>query len=227
MTTTKKKRPRADKPSVFSRFALFWGLPALALRHLERTSRVEEFPRGHQFFLPGDSGYALFLLEKGAVRTYRTAGRKKLIIADLESPGVFGEMGCVGERVYHCTAEAIDPSRIRIISRVDMEFLLAKYPAVARRLLDLVGQRFFHLLVDLESTSSRHLISRIAGLLLRRAEGDTVRDLTHKEIAEHLHVYRESVTEALGELRKAGIVSIDRKQIRILDGARLQRASRE
>jgi DNA-binding transcriptional regulator LsrR (DeoR family) len=62
---------------------------------------------------------------------------------------------------------------------------------------------------------------------LQRADADLVRDLTHKELAQRLHVYRESATAALGELRKAGIIEIRRKQIRTLDRARLERAARE
>jgi len=57
--------------------------------------------------------------------------------------------------------------------------------------------------------------------------GDLVRNLTHKELAQHLRVYRESATAALGDLKKAGIIEIGRKQIRILDHARLKRAARE
>jgi DNA-binding transcriptional regulator LsrR (DeoR family) len=64
-------------------------------------------------------------------------------------------------------------------------------------------------------------------LLLQKAEGDCVQGITHKEIAEHLRVYRESVIAALGELRKAGIIAVERKQIRILHRARLERAARE
>ncbi len=81
--------------------------------------------------------------------------------------------------------------------------------------------------MDLEGTSFRGLIARTAGLLLERADGDSLRDIRHKEIAEILHVYRESATEALGELRKAGIIAVSRKQIRIIDRGRLERASRE
>ena len=58
---------------------------------------------------------------------------------------------------------------------------------------------------------------RIAGLLLERAREDSVEDLTHQEIAQHLRVYRESVTAALGELRKAGIMGTGRKRIPILN----------
>jgi CRP-like cAMP-binding protein len=51
--------------------------------------------------------------------------------------------------------------------------------------------------------------------------------MTHKELAQHLRVYRESATTALGELKKAGIIAVERKQIRILSRARLERAARE
>ena len=98
---------------------------------------------------------------------------------------------------------------------------------VTRRLLDLVSERFVSVLMDLDATSFRQLIPRLAGLLLERAAGDMVRNLTHKELAQHLHVYRESLTAALGELKKAGIIEIGRKRIRILDRARLERAARE
>ena len=179
------------------------------------------------FFRTAESGKALFFLEKGAVQTFRTSGAKKLIIAELKPPAVFGEMGCVGECLYHCCAQATEPSRVRTILRSDLDALLEKHPTVTRHLLDLVSRRFVHVLLDLDATSFRQLIPRLAGLLLERADGDLVHNMTHKEIAQHLRVYRESATAALGELKKAGIIEVKRKQIRILHSARLERAARE
>lgn len=225
IVTRKTSTVRSRAP--LSAVRLFKGLPASALRRLETMSEVLDVKGGDVFFRPGEFGQALFVLEKGSVQTFRTLGTKKLVIAELTPWEVFGEMACVGECLYHCTAQALQPSRVRRVSRNQVEVFLRKYPAFARSLLDLVGQRFFNVLVDLESTSFRSLIPRVASLLLKKAKGDNVGDLTHKEIAEHLRVYRESATEALGELRKAGIISIGRKQIRIIDRARLERASRE
>lgn len=54
-----------------------------------------------------------------------------------------------------------------------------------------------------------------------------MRGLTHKDLAGELGIHRESVTAALGELQKAGIIAVERKKIRILQHARLERASRE
>lgn len=201
--------------------------PSNFLREIEVRGKVAEFEKGHIFFNTGQNGHGLFLLEKGAVQTFRTSGAKKLIIAELKAPAVFGEMGCVGRCLYHCSAEAMEPSRVHMISRADLDELLAKYPVVSRWLLDLVSERFVNVLMDLDATSFRQLIPRLAGLLLRMADGDVVRNVTHKKLAQHLHVYRESATGALGELKRAGIIEIGRKQIRILHRGRLERAARE
>jgi CRP/FNR family transcriptional regulator len=206
---------------------LFRGLPHECLDALEAGSEVRDVPAGRLIFRTGDTGQRLFVLEKGAVHTYRMSGRNKLIIAELTAPAIFGEMALVGQSLCHCSAETTAPARVRVIERGELESLLDRYPVITRRLLELVSERFVRVLLDLESTSFRQLVPRIASLLLDRAQDEVVESLTHKEIAERLRVYRESVTSALGELRRAGIIAVDRKRIRILNRSRLERASRE
>ena len=225
--TSAKQTSKRRGVSAFASVGLFKDLPRSVVRELDEASRVEDVPAGHILFNPGETGYGLFVLERGAVQLFRTLGTKKLVILDMKPPGVFGEMGCVGTCQYHCTAQAQQPSRVRTIKRDELETILKNFPEVARRLLDLVSQRFFRVLMDLEATSFRGLIARTAQLLLERADGDRVQNMTHKKIAEQLHVYRESATEVLGELRKAGIIAVGRRQIRILHRGRLERASRE
>ena len=206
---------------------LFKGLPITCLQALEQHSEVHEYGSGHVFFRTGETGQRLFLLEKGKVQTFRAFGKQKLIIGELKPPAIFGEMAFVGQCMYHCSAQTTEDSSIRTIGRAELDSLLEQYPIVTRRLLELVSERFVRVLRDLEATSFRHLLPRIAGLILERASGDCVENLTHKEIAGQLRVYRESVTAAIGELRKAGIIAVDRKRIRVLDRVRLERASRE
>ena len=211
----------------FSATDLFRGVPPACLRLIQERSELREYGTGDMVFRHGEKGEALFFLEKGHIQTFRTTGKRKLIIADLKPPAVFGEMACAGQHMYHCWAQATESSRIRYLSSANMEIVLRKYPEITRRLLDLVSQRFLQVLVNLEETSFRPLVPRIAKLLLEYAEDDGVHGFTHKEIATRLRVYRESATSALGELRKAGIIAIERKRIRITDRARLERASRE
>jgi CRP-like cAMP-binding protein len=96
---------------------MFKGLPSDFLRQIEERSEVHDVQKGHVFFNAGEDGQGLFLLENGAVQTFRTSGARKLIIADLKAPAIFGEMGCVGQCSYHCSSQAVEPSRVRILSR--------------------------------------------------------------------------------------------------------------
>ncbi|HYK38639.1 MAG TPA: Crp/Fnr family transcriptional regulator [Candidatus Eremiobacteraceae bacterium] len=206
---------------------LFRDLPIKTIEKLVQGTGAENLRAGHIFFKTGDPGKSLYVLETGHVQTFRNVGDRKLIIADLEAPAVFGEMGCVGKRMYHCVAEATKPSVVRAIPSAEVDALAKEFPSLTQKLLDLVSLRFVSTLLELEASSFRHLTPRLAKLLLEKAEGDCVKDFTHAEIAERLRVYRESATSAIGELRKAGIIAVERKRIRILDRPRLERAARE
>lgn len=224
----KAKRSRKEGgESVFGSLDMFREVPAGALRKLEEKCKPESYRAGHIFFRTGEAGEGLYVLEQGKVQTYRNFGEKKLIISEMKAPAAFGEMGCSGPRIYHCIAETTEISRVRKISSEQMNELGEEYPDVTRKLLDLVCERFISTLLELETSSFRELIPRLAKLLIERAEDDGVRDMTHQEIAEHLRVYRESVTSAIGELRKAGIIEVKRKALRIVDRSRLERAARE
>ena len=218
---------KTEAPSGLGTVALLRGVSAKHLKEVEKNSKQENYRQGHIFFRTGEPGKALYILEEGYVRTYRDFGGRKLIISDLKAPAVFGEMGCVGQRVYHCMAEAIEASQVRSLSTEEIDALMVEFPELTKRLLDLVSERFVSTLLELETSSFRDLIPRLAKLLIERATGDWVRDMTHQEIAEHLRVYRESVTSAIGELRKAGIIEVKRKAVKILDRSRLERAARE
>lgn len=213
--------------TALSSVELLRGLPSSCLRFIEEKSEVRDYRAGHVFFRYGEKGEVLFFLEKGHVQTFRISGKKKLIIADLKPPAVFGEMSCAGQHMYHCSAHAIQPSRIRSISRENMELVFEQYPEVTRRLLDLVSQRFLSVLQNLEETSFKSLIPRLAKLLLQNADENHVRDITQKEIAEHLRVYGRAPQLRLVNCAKQASLSIQRKSILLKDRMRPIRASHE
>src|SRR5215470_4628878 len=102
---------------------LFREVPAKVLDKLEGKCEAQNYQAGHIFFRTGEAGRGVYVLEQGKVQTYRTFGEKKLIIAELKAPAVFGEMGCSGQRIYHCIAETTEASRVRKISSEQMNEL--------------------------------------------------------------------------------------------------------
>jgi len=144
-----------------------------------------------------------------------------------QPPAIFGVLGCFGQGKYLSSAEALEDSRVRMISRDSIQSLLECAPHVTHKIVDLVSERCVHFLHRMELLARKGLIPRLANLLLERAEHGVVAGMTHKDLAGHLDVHRESITATLGELRRAGIIRIERKTIRILHRERLQRAAQE
>jgi len=213
--------------SSLSGIELFKHLPDSCLEALEKDSNVLNCSAGHLFFQPEQTGRVLFVLETGSVRTFRTYGGRKLTIAVLQPPAIFGVLGCFGQGKYLSSAEAVEDSRVRMISRDSIQSLLECAPAVTHKLVDLVSERCAHFLHKMETLARKGLIPRLATLLLEKTENGLVVGMTHKDLADHLGLHRESITATLGELRSAGIISIKRKTIRILHRERLERAARE
>ena len=79
----------------------------------------------------------------------------------------------------------------------------------------------------METLARKGLIPRLATLFLEKAENGVVACMTHKDLAGYLGLHRESITATLGELRRAGIIAIQRKTIRIVQRERLERATQE
>jgi CRP-like cAMP-binding protein len=213
--------------SFLSEIDLFKQLPDSCLDALERDSDVLNCSAGHLLFQSEQIGGMLFVLEKGSVRTFRTYGDRTLTITVLQPPAIFGLAGCFGQGRYHSSAEALEASRVRMISRESIQVLLECAPHVTHKFVDLVSERCVHFLHRMETLARKGLIPRLATLLLEKEENGVVAGITHKELADQLGLHRESITTTLGELRNAGIITTERKTIRILHHERLERAAQE
>src|SRR5262250_3224327 len=128
--------------SALGSLELFREVPTNELHKLEEKCKAENYMAGHIFFRTGEAGQGLYVLEQGRVQTYRNFGRKKLIIAELKAPAVFGEMGCSGPRIYQCIAKTTEKSLVKKISSEQMDELRAEHPDVTKQLLDLVCETF-------------------------------------------------------------------------------------
>src|SRR6266478_2513700 len=73
-----------------------------------------------------------------------------------------------------------------------------------------MSERCVHFLHRMEILARKGLIPRLATLLLEKAEYGVVAGMTHKDLAGHFDDHRKSITATLGELRRAGIFTIER-----------------
>jgi len=218
----------ADRVNSFPAPDLFQGFSDEELREVERVTTTRAFAKGEVIYTPGETGEALFLLREGAVQIYRMSPEgRKLVIAQLLPFSFFGEMSCIGQGMYDTFAEVTEDSVIVTMNCAVLNRLLITRPQIARRILEAFGRRALEAERQLEDTVFKGMAARVAALLLREADGEEVRGLTHQDIAERLGVYRETATNALNELKAASLISIGRKRIAILDRERLRRIAGE
>ncbi len=217
-----------DKIGYLRSNELFRGLDEKEMEMLDRLTSMTTCESGRIFFTPGETGQVLFLLKKGRVQVYRLSPEgKKLIIATLEEGTLFGEMAVVGQGMYNTFAQAIEPCTLCAMSRRDVEMLLAKFPQVSTRLLDILGNRLMDAETRLEAIAFKSIPARLAALLMQLQSKNFVDGHTHQDLAEMIGTYRETVTQTLNDFKTEGLIAIHRKRIEIRDPMRLQKLTNE
>lgn len=214
------------KLSYLSNIQVFRDLTPAELVEMDRQITMSTCEPGKIFYMPEESGEVLFLLKKGSVQIYRLAtSGKKLVLATLGPGAIFGEMSLVGQGMHNAFAEAVDECVLCVMSRADVERLMREKPDVAFRFFETMGHRVSQLETRLENIAFKSVPARLAALLLRLAAGSNgsqIRGYTHQDLSEMLGTYRETITQTLNEFKAQGLVEIGRKQIVVLDKARLQ-----
>ena len=122
--------------------------------------------------------------------------------------------------MHNTFAEAVEDCLICVMSRTDLERLILNKPQVALRILDITGKRLREAEERLENMAFKGIPARLASLLLRLSSeqgDDTIRGLTHQDLAESVGTYRETATQVLNDLKAQGLIEIGRKRITILD----------
>ncbi len=230
--TPRRSVSRADlarKPDYLKAMEIFAPLSQQQWTWLLESTAMITCEKGRVFYQPDDPGEALFIIKRGRVNLYRvTNDGRKLVIDTLEPMTIFGEMGLIRQRMYGCFAEAIEDSLICVLSRSDMQDLVRRNPEVGLLLLGEVERRSQDREAELEAMAFRGLPARLAALLLREADAEgMIRGTTHQELAERLGTYRETVSQLLGRLRDAGVITTAPKHIGIIDAEALRRQAED
>ncbi len=92
----------------------------------------------------------------------------------------------------------------------------------------LYSKRLEMVLTLVEEVAFRHMDSRIAAFLLKNASiGENAVERTHQQIASEVGTSREVVSRIVKDFEAAGLVSILRAKIKILDPGRLAERAEE
>jgi CRP-like cAMP-binding protein len=208
-----------SKLSLLCEADIFQGLSPVDMQEIERMTTMTTARKGRIIYSPGSSGEVLFILKKGRVQLYRLAeDGRRFVTAILEGGSIFGEMPMLSQRMAGSTAEALEDCTLCVMSKSDVEHLIASKPSVALNVVHLLATRNAELEEKLERQAFQSVHERLAAILLRLAEsGDEIKDVSHQQIGETIGASRETVTRALGDFRGQGLIEIGRSRVSILN----------
>jgi CRP/FNR family transcriptional regulator, global nitrogen regulator len=193
------------------------GQEFLGLLHEAGVVTVERrYARGEVIFAEGDPGNALYILTEGAVKLSRDYSEGKEATLMLLGPWeVFGELA-FGHRAYqHGRAEVVMDCRrpefaLKVVDLLWLE--LARHREMAGCLLPHKAEVK---LASLLPILARKFGDEEDGRIVIRLR------LTPEELAKIISSTRESVTHALGVLRRRGVLAVANGCMIILDPAGL------
>lgn len=202
-------------------FEFLRGLDNDALGRLADSAVWKVFPPNAVVFWEGDIESNLFFLQYGSLKVLKSSpdGREQ-VLRFISTGEVFNEIGVLAKKPNPATAMALEESGIWLIPRHALEEIVLTYPQTALQIIENMADKIINLVTLAADLSLKTVEARFAKLLLDQAEGDVIerrRWTNQTELAAHLGTVPDVLSRVIRELTKAGLIEIDRQQIRILD----------
>jgi CRP-like cAMP-binding protein len=204
----------------------FSGLNEAALDSISRLVFEKAVERGEIFLFEGESDKVLYLVASGAVKLFKTSAEGKEQILDIARPGdSINDVAVFDGGPNAVSALAMSQVVLYGIRKQNLEAILRDNPQVAANVIAVLAKRVRYLVSLVEDLSFRHVIGRIAKILLQHAgSGAGVGErLTQQDMAAMAGTVREVVGRSLKLLEEEGAIKMDHHRIVITDQAALKR----
>ena len=212
---------------------LFEGLTDAALADLDGRLRAAGFRKGELIYSPYDRGDALYLIEAGRVRLYRSAHDGRQLTLAMLDPGMsFGQVAVLEHELQDAYAEALTDCSVRLLTADALERAMAEHPRLALNLMRALAARLRDAEDQVESLAFRPVPARLAAKLLElmdrygRVTPSGIRideRFTHLQLAEMIGTSRETLTKVLNELRDEHLIDVRERLVWVLDVDGLER----
>ncbi len=222
-----------DLPRYLSVLPLFSDIERPELERLATGCHLKRLSRGESVFRVGDPCEEFHVTVTGQVKLFAIspAGQEKVI--ELVGPGSsFAEALMFTGRPYIVNAQALTDTLLLSVSKQAVLAEIEHDWRFALRMLAGISRRLHGLVHDVEAYALHSGVQRVIGYLLRDQEaedcvsGDVITvslPVSKATVASRLSLTPEYFSRVLHELEAAGLIEVDKRDIRILDPQRLVR----
>lgn len=213
--------------TVLQRVPLFRGLNAQEMERVKRISIKRFYPKKTFIFTEGSVKEAVFFIQDGLVKTFKTDNDgQEQIVSFLASGDMFPHVGFFNDNPYPATAEAVMDTHLLAIPVQAFESLLLEMPALSIKALHVLGAKIVELQDKLQAITGQDVNQRVVSFLLKLAEQQGEKDqsplfidfpFTHEEFANFIGTTRETVSRIFNRLRKEGLIEMHRNRMVVPD----------
>lgn len=224
-SSTRSTVPSASgKAGLLRKAPLFSGLSSAELEKLTGLTVERSFQPGEFILFEGDRADWFYLIQQGRVKVVKQTPSGKDFILEVFSTGeMFGAVAVFKDIPYPASAQAIEQTSVLGIRREDLLAFLARDPAVALKIINILGERLEKAHDRLRDLATERVEQRLARILLMLAGkiGPSL-PFTKQEIADMAGTTTETTIRVLSRLAKGDVIRSTRGRIVIHDEKRLR-----
>jgi CRP-like cAMP-binding protein len=198
----------------------FSGLGPAELEPISKLIFEKTADRGEIVLLEAESPDNLYFVASGVVKVFKTSSEGKEQILSIVRPGEsFNDVAVFDGGLNPASARAMSPVVLYGMKRNDMEAILRAHPRIALNVIKVLARRVRYFVSLVEDLSFRHVIGRVAKILLEHIGSETGSGprLTQQEMAAMAGTAREVVGRSLKALEEEGAIRLDHHRIIITD----------
>ena len=202
---------------------IFRDLPAEVLEDLAGRVRPRTVEAGSVIVSAEEAGDSLFVIARGKVKVvlYGETGRE-IILSILRAGDFFGEMSLLDRQPRSANVVAVEDADLLSLDREAFEKHLSAHPSTALAILAEMSRRLRHADEVIGNLALLDVYGRVARTIreLAQTQGEPVdggllirERPTQQEIAGLIGTARETVSRALNEFTRRGLLEMRGKQI--------------
>ena len=192
--------------------ALFSSLDEKARRDIAAYAVPRSFKVGEPICRLGDHGDSMMAVVVGTVRISRPTSRgKEVILADLRSGELFGEIALLDGKPRSANVVALTNCELMVLERRNVVPFLDHNPAACMKLMEILCARIRRSDERMSDIAFFNLPVRLAKILLNYqpdVHAGTKLSLSQSELAEMVGATREKVNRCLRDWQRQGIIEL-------------------
>jgi CRP/FNR family transcriptional regulator, anaerobic regulatory protein len=186
---------------------------------------------GEQLFRPGQPMHALYLVHAGYFKLSVNSADGREKVTGFRMRGDLLGLDALGAESYGAEAVALDTSEVWVLPCAQLDDIATRAPGFREHITAMLAHEIRRDWSWMLSIGTLSADQRVVAFLLdlsdrQRALGFSPSQLmlrmTRAELGNFLSLQLETVTRALSRLAQAALISVDRREVRLLDPGALR-----